>query len=122
MQLNQVLHLSARAIETVVDPFRRSGGDARDDKADVEPKRGRLDAGDGAALAAPGFGSVPRLGVTAHDRLAGQSAFGADRVGRLIDLPRQRLSRRAVRKYSRRRFPHTTPSPRAARNARRPET
>jgi hypothetical protein len=53
VQLDQVLHLSARAIETVVNPFRRTVGDVRDDEADIEPERCRLDAGDGAPLAVP---------------------------------------------------------------------
>ena len=43
---------------------------------------------------------MPRLGITAHDRLAGQSALGADSVRRLVDLPRQRL--RAGQSESRR--------------------
>jgi hypothetical protein len=53
VQLDQVLGLSAGAIETVVNPLGRADAQAGDDVADVEPLLGRLDAGDDAALAMP---------------------------------------------------------------------
>ena len=62
MQLDQILGLTARAIEVVVKPFRRAVREIGDDEANVEAEPRRLDARDGAALLVPGFGLVPRLG------------------------------------------------------------
>ena len=56
VQLDQVLGLTARAIEAVVKPFRRAVREIGDDEADVEAEPRRLDAGDGAPLSVPGFG------------------------------------------------------------------
>ena len=83
MQLDEILGLPARAIEGVVNPFRRAVFDVGDDEAGVEPERGGFDAGDGAPLAAPGFGLVARFGVAAHDGLVRQSALG------VVDMDRQ---------------------------------
>ena len=58
MQLDEVLGLPARAIEGGVNPFRRAVFDVGDDETGVEPERSGFDAGDGASLAAPGFGLV----------------------------------------------------------------
>src|ERR1700677_1611372 len=91
VQFNEVLGLSARAIEGVVDPFGRAVFDVGDDEAGVEPERSGFDAGDGAPLAAPGFGLVARFGVAAHDGLVRQSARGAHRIRRLVDFLRQWL-------------------------------
>ena len=62
-----------------------------DDEADVEAEPCRLDAGDGASLLVPGAGLVARLGEAAHDVFVGQSALGANDVGGLVDLSRERL-------------------------------
>ena len=53
VQFDQVLGLSARAIQTIVDPLGRAVSEIGDDEADVEAERRRLDAGDGAPLAVP---------------------------------------------------------------------
>ena len=50
VELDEVLRLSARAIEVVVKPFRRAMFDVGDDEADVEAQPRRLNARDGAAL------------------------------------------------------------------------
>ena len=63
VQLDEVLGLPARAIEGVVNPFRRAVFDVGDDEAGVEPERGGFDAGDGAPLAVPGFGLVACFGI-----------------------------------------------------------
>jgi hypothetical protein len=47
--------------------FGRFGPIERDDSpSDVEAELGRLDTGDGAPLAGPGFGFMARLGIAAH--------------------------------------------------------
>ena len=61
VQLDEVLGLPARAIEGGVNPFRRAVFDVGDDETGVEPERSGFDAGDGASLAAPGFGLVARF-------------------------------------------------------------
>src|ERR1700674_4473371 len=66
VQLDQVLGLSTRAIDTVVEPFGRTVIKIGDDEADVEAEPRRLDTSNGASFAIPGFGSMPRLGVTPH--------------------------------------------------------
>ena len=76
VQFNEVLGLSARAIEGAVDPFGRDVFDVGDNEAGVEPERRGFDAGDGAPLAAPGFGLVAGFGVVAYDGLVRQSALG----------------------------------------------
>ena len=91
VQLNEVLGLPARAMEGGVNPFRRAVFDVGDDETGIEPERSGFDAGDGAPLAAPGFGLVARFGVAAHDGLVRQSALGAHRIRRLVDFLRQRL-------------------------------
>lgn len=53
MQFDQVLGLSTRAIQAVVDLLGRAVFEIADDEADVEAERRRLDAGDGASLAVP---------------------------------------------------------------------
>ena len=55
VQLDQIFGLAARAIQAVVDPFRRADVETGDDEADVEAEPGRLDPGDGAAFAAQEF-------------------------------------------------------------------
>jgi hypothetical protein len=91
VQLDQVLGLSAGTIETVVYPLGRADTQAGDDVADIEPLHGRLDAGDGAALAMPRPGGMPGLGIAAHHRLVVDCSFGPTRVGDLVDLSSQRL-------------------------------
>ena len=91
VQLDEVLGLPARAIEGVVNPFRRAVFDVGDDEAGVEPERGGFDAGDGAPLAVPGFGLVACFGIAAHDWFVRHRALGADRFRRLVDFLRQRL-------------------------------
>ena len=69
VQLDQVLRLTARAIQAVVDPFRRAVFESCDDETDIEAERRGFDARDGAALAGPGFGLVPgwsRLGFAGN--------------------------------------------------------
>jgi len=63
VQFDEVFGLSACAIEGVVDPFGRAAFDVGDDEAGVEPERRGFDAGDGAPLAAPGFGLVACFGI-----------------------------------------------------------
>jgi hypothetical protein len=91
VQLDQVLGLSTRAIETVIEPFGRTVIEIGDDEADVEAEPRRLDTSNGAPFAIPGFGSMPRLGVTPHDIFVGECAFRANGVRCLVDLSRQRL-------------------------------
>ena len=66
VQLDQVLRLTAGAIDTLIDMLSRSGLDAGDDEADVEALGGGLDAGAGAALFVPGLGAVSGLGEAAQ--------------------------------------------------------
>ena len=66
--------------------LRRAEGEIGDDEADVEIERGRLDACDGAALAVPGFGLVPRLSIIAKDHLAGDGALGAHGISRRLNF------------------------------------
>ncbi len=54
------------------------GGQAGDDEADVEAKRGRLDAGTDAPRLGPGLGLILRFGMAAQDRRLGERAAGAD--------------------------------------------
>src|SRR5450432_168173 len=91
VQFDQVLGLSAGAIETVVNPLGRADAQAGDDVTDVEPLFGRLDAGDDAALAMPGPGGMAGLGIAAHHGLVVDRAFGSNRVGGLVDLSGERL-------------------------------
>lgn len=90
MQLDEVLRLSACAIEAVVEPLRRAIRKIGDDEANVEPQPRRLDAGDRAALPAPGPSPVARLGVGAHDVSVFEGALDTDSLGRLIDFHGQR--------------------------------
>jgi len=63
VQFDQIFHLSARAIERVVDMFWRAIGDVGDDVADIQPQFRCFDAGADATLNLPGFGGVVRLRV-----------------------------------------------------------
>jgi len=53
MQFDQVLCLTACAVQRLVDVFGRSGLDAGDDEADVEALRGGLDPSTGTAVSFP---------------------------------------------------------------------
>jgi len=63
MQLDQILGLAARAIQTVVDPLGRADIEAGDDEADVEAEHRRLNTGDGTPFAIPGLCFVAGLGI-----------------------------------------------------------
>ena len=65
VQLDQVLRLSACAIQALVKPLGRAVFEIGDE-ADIEAERRGFNARDGAALAGPGFGLVAGLGITAH--------------------------------------------------------
>ena len=53
MQLDQVLRLTTRAIQAVVDPFGGAAFEIGDDEADIEAERRGFDTRDGAPLAGP---------------------------------------------------------------------
>ncbi|MGY4317611.1 hypothetical protein ACVWW1_006938 [Bradyrhizobium sp. JR3.5] len=91
VQLDQVLGLSASAIEAVIDPLSRADIQAGDDVADVEPLLGCLDAGDDAALTMPGAGRVAGLGVAANHDLVLDRTFGSKCITDLVDLSGERL-------------------------------
>src|SRR5271165_7517726 len=91
MQLDQILGLTARAIQAVVDPLGRAGIEAGDDEADVEAEHRRLNTGDGAPFAIPGFRLVARLGIAAQNSQVLDGASGADVVGDLVDFSGERL-------------------------------
>ena len=55
VQLNQVLGLSTRATDTVVEPFGRTVIEIGDDEADVEAEPRRLGTSNGASFAIPGL-------------------------------------------------------------------
>ena len=71
-----------------VKPFSRAVFKIGDYEPDIEAERGGFDARDGAPLAGPGFGLVPRLGVAAHDVLVFQGAFDPNLVGLVVDFLR----------------------------------
>ena len=85
VQLDQIFHLAARAIERVADMFGRAGCDVGDDVADVQPELRRFDTGADASLGPPGFGGVVRLRIATQDEHLFQCAAGADVVGLDID-------------------------------------
>ena len=85
VQFDQIFHLSARAIERVVDMFWRAIGDVGDDVADIQPQFRCFDAGADATLNLPGFGGVVRLRVAAQDEHLFLRATGADIVGLVFD-------------------------------------
>ena len=90
VQIDQVLGLSTRAIDTVVEPFGRTVIEIGDDEADVEVEPRRLGTSNSASFAIPGFGSMSFLGATPHDIVVVERPFNANGVGRLIDLSRRR--------------------------------
>src|SRR6202166_1418306 len=91
MQLDQILGLAARAIQTVVDPLGRADIEAGDDEADVEAEHRRLNTGDGAPFAIPGLCLVARLGIAAQNRQVLDGAARADVVSDLVDFSGERL-------------------------------
>jgi hypothetical protein len=58
VQFDEVLGLTTRAVETVIQPFGVVARDVGDGVADIKTHGGGLDAGCDTALAAPGFGTV----------------------------------------------------------------
>lgn len=58
MQFDEVLGLTTRAGETVIQPFGVAARDVGDGVADIETHGGDLDTGCDTALAAPGFGTL----------------------------------------------------------------
>jgi len=64
-----------------VDLLRAWGFQGGDDVADVETRRGGLDAGDDAAFLLQGPGGVAGLGEAAHGGRAGLGALDPDGVG-----------------------------------------
>ena len=119
VQLNQVLGLSAGAVELGVEPFRRAGGDVRDHVADVDAEPRGLDAGSDAALLSPGLGRVRGLGKAAHRILVVDGPRHPDRVGGVLDLGGERLGAGQAEDVSDAVVLATLPSPRAVRSARR---
>ena len=91
VQFDQIFHLSARAIERVVDMFGRAIDDVGDDVADIQPQFRCFDASADATLDFPGFGGVVRLRVAAQDRCLFQRATGADVVGLVFDSGGEKL-------------------------------
>ncbi len=67
VELDEVLGLAPGAIVELVEPLGRRPGQRRHHGADVRAERGRLDAGDDAALALPGARGVSCLGMGAAD-------------------------------------------------------
>src|SRR6202030_623506 len=65
--------------------FGRSGLEAGDDEADVEPLWGGLDASTGTALSLPRFRPVARLGEAAQAELLVECPTGPNVVGCVID-------------------------------------
>ena len=91
VEFDQVLGLTAGAVEVGVEPFGRAGGDVRDHVADVEAEPRGLDAGSDAALLSPGLGRVRGLGKAAHRILVVDGPRHPDRVGGVLDLGGERL-------------------------------
>lgn len=85
MHLDQVLGLTAGAVEDVVDMLGGTLTKVGDDEADVEAHRGRLDAGADAAFLLPGFRPVSGFRIAVQHRLVFKGAAGADVVGGLLD-------------------------------------
>src|SRR3546814_991510 len=77
--LDQVLGLTTRAVERVVDVLGRSCCQRGDDIADVHAQRAGLDPCNDATLALPGLCPIAGLGIVAQD---GTLTLGAlDRAG-----------------------------------------
>ena len=121
VQFDQIFHLSARAIERVVDMFGRAIGDLGDDVADIQPQFRCFDARADATLDFPGFGSVVRLRVASQDRCLFLRATGADIVGLVFDGGGENLVAGQPENVNRGRCPRTNPSPRCGHNGCRPE-
>ena len=85
MQFDQVLCLTACAVQRLVDVFGRSGRYAGDDEADVEALRGGLDPSTGTAVSFPCFGSITGFGEAAQAGFLVERSPGANIVGGLID-------------------------------------
>ena len=90
VELDPVLRLAAGAVQALVDDARAGADQVGDDKADVEPQAGRLDAGNRATLARPALGPVRRLGKAAHDLTIFHRPLGAHRIGGILHLGCQR--------------------------------
>src|SRR3954453_17044484 len=67
-KLDQVLGLTAGAVEAVIDPLGAAMGEAGHHVANVQALCRRLDPGCDPALGGPGFGAIPGLGVAAQQR------------------------------------------------------
>ena len=84
--LDQVLRLSARAIEAAVEPFGRAVGDVGDDVTGIETLPGRLDPRHDAAGMRPGFGGVADFREVAQHIEIGGRPPGAHFIGLGEDL------------------------------------
>jgi hypothetical protein len=81
MPLDQVLCLSTRAVETVIEPLGGTIGDVGNDVADVETFSRRLDPCHDAAGMRPRFCTITRHGVVAHHIQIGGRAPDTDVIG-----------------------------------------
>src|SRR5208283_1066962 len=79
--LDQVLGLSACAVDGAIERLRVAARDAGDDVTDIQTLAGRLDARHDAAGMGPGFGGVAGLGGVAHGVEDADRAPGAYLVG-----------------------------------------
>jgi hypothetical protein len=91
VELDQVLGLSAGAVEAFIQPGRAALGEAGDDEADVQAEPGGLDAGDHAPVLVPGFGAMRGLGMGAQRRGILHRAPCAHGIGGASTLTRSGL-------------------------------
>src|SRR4029453_1039903 len=115
VQLDEVLGVSARAIEGLVK-MPGAGLERADDIAHVQPLGGCLDARHEAPLL------VPASGAIAKGLEAAQLVFARERAARRSRRPsrasehEEHRCRRSQKRSQRLGFPRTTPSPRRGRN------
>jgi hypothetical protein len=90
VQFDQVLGLAAGAVDGLIDVLGRTGVEAGDDEADIEPLCGGFDAGTDTALLIPGLGLVAGLGEAAQGRFLLERTAGADVIGGFVDQALER--------------------------------
>ena len=90
VELDPVLGLASGTVQALVDDTRAGAGQVGDDKADVEPQAGRLDASHHPPLARPAFGPVRRLGEIPHDLAIFHRPVGAHRIGDILNFGGER--------------------------------
>ena len=87
--LDQILGLTACAVEAVIEPRCGTEFDVGDDVADIETFPRRLDPRHDPAGMRPGFGGIARLDVVAHHIQVGSRTPDAHIVGLGEDLSSQ---------------------------------